>query len=288
MIRVGSIERFCMGGNNIMVSVCIHFFNSFLLLKRCIDILRMFTEYPHELVLLNDGSTERDAIEYAKCEADVFVDHNVNLGMAQSRNDLIAASSGEYIFFLDCDVVVSPRWLGKLVSTFEKFRYNKDYRIFVLSPLFTHRIGQCARSPKWYDQERQLMSGLAPAGGAMMFERSLIDIVGWLDPELYNWGEDVDFMQRLRGFGSIDGYAVKMVTDPKVVVYHPGWIGPSGFCPEVDTQWGLENSRWDKFFATREVKVKILRGFRIMNSRWGLKHEGLERLEKELGAEVHE
>lgn len=75
-------------------------------LKECMDSV-LEQDYPNiEIVLVDDGSPDNCPVlcdQYAEQYDNVSVIHQSNRGLGLSRNSGMAASSGEYIFFLDSD-----------------------------------------------------------------------------------------------------------------------------------------------------------------------------------------
>src|SRR5207249_10957644 len=83
----------------------------------CLDSLRDLRYPTYEVVVVDDGSTDRTghiADEYD----DFHVIHQENKGLSAARNVGIAASTGDIIAFTDSDCVVDPDWLHYLVATF--------------------------------------------------------------------------------------------------------------------------------------------------------------------------
>lgn len=88
------------------VSVIIPVYKTESYLKECMDSV-LKQDYPRvEIVLVEDGSPDNCPAmcdRYAEQYTNVSVVHQANCGLGLSRNSGMAASSGEYIFFLDSD-----------------------------------------------------------------------------------------------------------------------------------------------------------------------------------------
>lgn len=91
---------------NALVSVIIPVYKTEEYLEECMDSV-LKQDYPNmEIILVDDGSPDNcPAIcdQYTKQYENVSVVHQTNCGLGLSRNSGMAASSGEYIFFLDSD-----------------------------------------------------------------------------------------------------------------------------------------------------------------------------------------
>lgn len=89
-----------------MISVIVPVYNSEKTLELCLDSLRRQTYCNMEVVIVDDGSTDRSR---EICERFAIIDHRFryiyqkNAGVSAARNRGIAASNGEYIGFCDSD-----------------------------------------------------------------------------------------------------------------------------------------------------------------------------------------
>lgn len=88
------------------VSVIIPVYKTEEYLKECMDSVLEQDYRNIEIILVDDGSPDNCPAmcdQYAKQYENVNVVHQSNRGLGLSRNSGMAASSGEYIFFLDSD-----------------------------------------------------------------------------------------------------------------------------------------------------------------------------------------
>lgn len=80
-------------------------------LERCVDSLAGQTLGNIEIILVDDGSTDRSGEmcdEYASRDGRIQVIHTVNRGLSCARNRGIAAARADYIMFVDSDDWVEP------------------------------------------------------------------------------------------------------------------------------------------------------------------------------------
>jgi len=106
-----------------VISVVVPVYNQERFLEKCIDSLLGQTYTELEIILVDDGSTDKSGAicdVYAKKDARIKVIHKVNGGLSDARNAGIDIASGDYIAFVDSDDYVAPqmyeRMYGALVE----------------------------------------------------------------------------------------------------------------------------------------------------------------------------
>ena len=90
----------------IKLSIIVTIYNREKYLEKCINSILNQTFNSFELILVNDGSTDRSADicdKYANLDSRVRVIHKKNGGVSSARNVGIDNSNGEYIGFVDSD-----------------------------------------------------------------------------------------------------------------------------------------------------------------------------------------
>lgn len=94
-----------------LISIIIPVYNCEKYLERCINSVLEQSYSNLELILVDDGSTDRSGSicdDYQKKDDRVVVVHSTNGGAAKSRNSGIDIARGEYIGFIDSDDYISP------------------------------------------------------------------------------------------------------------------------------------------------------------------------------------
>ena len=97
------------------ISVIVPIYNSEIYLYRCIDSILSQNYNDFELLLIDDGSTDKSGIicdEYAKKDSRIRVFHKDNGGVSSARNVGLDNANGEWITFADSDDCLFPEWLG--------------------------------------------------------------------------------------------------------------------------------------------------------------------------------
>ncbi len=113
------------------VSVIIPVYNVEDYLKKCVDSVISQTYKDFEIILVDDGSTDRSPAicdDYAAQDNRIRVVHKQNGGQGDARNVGIDIAEGEYILFVDSDDYVSNKILEEAIKRAEK--YNADIVLF--------------------------------------------------------------------------------------------------------------------------------------------------------------
>lgn len=113
-----------------MISVIIPVYNAAPYLNRCIDSVLGSAYSDFEIILVNDGSTDRSpdiCRAYAEADSRVIYISQENRGVSVARNRGIEAAQGEWIVFLDSDDFITNDFLGMAAA--EEFR-EQDMVLF--------------------------------------------------------------------------------------------------------------------------------------------------------------
>lgn len=108
-------------------SIIIPVFNVEDYLRECLDSIIEQTYKGFEVILVNDGSTDRSGIicdEYAEKYSSFLVIHNFNQGVSAARNLGIDKATGDYIMFVDSDDWLEKEALEKIHKILIEYRYD--------------------------------------------------------------------------------------------------------------------------------------------------------------------
>ena len=106
-----------MQSSNVEISVIVPVYNVEEYLPACIDSLLKQSDVQTEIILIDDGSTDRSGMivdQYAKKDNRIKVIHRENRGASAARNAGLALAQGEYIAFADSDDWVKEDTLCEL------------------------------------------------------------------------------------------------------------------------------------------------------------------------------
>lgn len=107
---------------NISLSIIIPVYNVEEYIRECLDSVLCQLQSDDQLILVNDGSTDRSGSicdEYAALSRLIKVIHQPNRGVAGARNTGLRAAHGQYIAWIDPDDWVEPNWRESIAQALE-------------------------------------------------------------------------------------------------------------------------------------------------------------------------
>ena len=190
---------------NPKVTVFMPVYNGEKYLNEAIDSILNQTFNDFELLIINDGSTDKSA-EIIKSYNDPrirFVENEENLKLAKTRNKGLELALGEYFVPMDCDDISHPERIQKLVEFMEKnpragktraqWGWRKDKS-------FVANLESMKAFEDEYKAGKDSQSKIVGIGGSMCRVKALKD-AGGFDEKISGAGEDIDIAIRLRKTG---------------------------------------------------------------------------------------
>ena len=149
-----------------------------------------------ELVVVDDGSTDRTAAIAEAHGEPVRVVRQENRGVAAARNRGIEAAAGELIVFCDADDILLPEHVARLVRVWDERGGIATANSYWLLPGGIHASKTRYRGgfPK-PDQQRRAILEQNFVSPLSLFPRALADVIGGFDEERRR-AEDWDFWIR--------------------------------------------------------------------------------------------
>ena len=194
-------------------SVVVCSYNGSRTINSCLKNL-LALDYPdYEVIVVDDGSTDRTAAIVEQYPVRLL--RSPNEGLSSARNRGLKAATGEYVVYLDDDAYPNRMWLRYLELAFRKGDYAAVGGPNIVPP-DDEPIAQCvARAPGGpihvllSDTEAEHIPGCN-----MAFERSALLKVGGFDPQFRIAGDDVDLCWRIMDEGWKIGF------HPGAMVWH--------------------------------------------------------------------
>lgn len=186
-------------------------------------------------IVFVDNNSEDDSVEWVQS---FLASHHIpgvslqsgsNLGFAGGNNYGIPHCRGEWVFFLNNDTVVDEDFMESLQ---EYVQANSDYRVF--GPLlyqYTQRdlidtagdglytsgpAYQTCHSKKAKSIPNRPFETVSVCGGAAIYHREVLDLIGFFDEDFWLIYEDIDLSYRAQNHG------FKILMLPACRVYHKG------------------------------------------------------------------
>ena len=194
-IARGSLQR--KKQSTLLVSVIIPVYNGELYLKEALDSVFSQTYRPIEVIVIDDGSTDKTrdiALQYADKITYIY---QQNGGVASARNRGIEASHGEYLSLLDADDL----WIEtKLQEQMDQFQQNPelDFSLGKIVHFFSPHISAEMRSRFQEPQSYAPLTFLA--------KRESFYQVGLFNTSYGNLGELIEWWVRAKKIGAHVGF----------------------------------------------------------------------------------
>jgi GT2 family glycosyltransferase len=219
--------------------------------KRFVSSVRQYTNGEYELILIDNGSTDKKSIKFFKQNADKYFRFDKIVSLSKAWNKGIELSEGQYVAITNNDVIVPPNWFAPLKQTLDKnpkAGMVSPITLWLLQGYFQNslvkKLDKNFKKPYKLQRFKEIVWG-----EFMLFKRKALEAVGGFS-ELYERAsaEDLEMVFQLYSKG-FDIYA-----DPRVFVYHEGSRSQT---PDIiskkerskywNKNWKLFLSRWPKY-----------------------------------------
>ena len=203
------------------VSAVILTWNSVGKIELCLKSLGQGRQVPDEIIIVDNGSTDHTRTVLARQFLSAQVIANTyNRGVAQARNQGLAAAHGEYLLVMDDDTIIDSDALAQLVSVLAA-----DPTVGLCGPQLLDLACQpipvnltfptlWQKVQRWGESGPQNggVPGNGPSGGmqdetdyavgaCQLIRRAALEEIGWYDEHIFYGPEDIDFCLRLKQAG---------------------------------------------------------------------------------------
>lgn len=181
------------------ITLYIPAFNAEKTLSACLEGVFHQTRTPDEILVIDDGSSDRTA-QIAKKMGARVISHPTNKGIAASRNTAVREAPHPLIANIDADVVPKPDWLEKLLEALDENiagvggKLEEGFQEGIVNKWRT--IHMCQH---WGDAIVE--NPVFLHGANSLYRKSAIEAVGGYDERCKRNFEDNDLGLRLRERG---------------------------------------------------------------------------------------
>lgn len=248
------------------VSVVTPNYNGEKFLKNFLESLNNDSEYIGEVIIVDNGSTDKSK-EFIRNNSYnfpvVLIENRENLGFAPAVNQGILKAKNEYIFSLNNDTEIEKGSIKSLIDLISSkpeifsvqakmLQYNNKQLIDDVGDEYnllawTKKTGENHKSEE-YMQVREIFSACA---GAAMYKKSLLAEIGMFDSEFFAYMEDVDLAIRSK----INGYINLLC--PDAIVYHIGSATSGSRYNEFKVRLAARNNVW-VVYKNLPIPLKII------------------------------
>ena len=204
-----------------MISIIIPSKDNPEMLARCVHSIEEHTTVPHEIILVDNGSTEENRARVQALVDEVneeghmlYLYEEMPFNMPRFYNMGVEKANGEMLLFMHDDVIVqTDGWLSHL-SEKAKLPYVGAVGIKLLYPnsnIIQHagiilssegpvsKLQYCRNDEAYYfDFNKGVRNVLALSGACLMVRREIFDEVGGFDSKHFpNYGGNIDFCCRI-------------------------------------------------------------------------------------------
>ncbi len=234
------------------------------LLEKCLESIKDNTEYPHRLIVVDNGSSDSSK-DYLNSQPEVLTIFNeTNEGYARACNKGAVAGRGKYILFLNTDVEVTPGWLERMVKC-----ARSHERVAVVGPKMVNEddliVGAGVTelsdvcSPRgWKEPDGESVFAreeevINVSGACYLIKREILPRLGLFDERFFFYYEETDYSLRARE----KGYRVMYCPQAKIIHQHEGSL------KEIDRNLRnkyfamsrqLFTSKWQELLAGEEKR----------------------------------
>lgn len=180
-----------------LVSVIVPVYNTEEYLPQCIESILNQTWKEIQLILVDDGSTDRSyqiCLDYAARYPNIEVYHQENRGVSAARNTALEHLRGAYVFFVDSDDFVQPTFIEELMRVGDYPYVAAGYTEESASH-WQFRVGDCVISMDEYKSDVADNFQRIPAVHVIgnRYSRSVIEKHQLRFNEAVSIGEDMRF-----------------------------------------------------------------------------------------------
>jgi GT2 family glycosyltransferase len=214
-----------------MVSIIVVSWNSERFISDCLSSIKMQSYNPIETIVVDNGSEDRSVELIRQMDKEVkLIKNNTNMGFCRANNQGLAYAQGDYIFFLNADVILEKRYIEEALNSFKIDKHigmvsgkilRFDRKTIDSTGQFLSRArraierGYGEPDKGQYEEDGYIFS---VCGAAALYRRQMVDELmlnnEFFDEDYFAFYEDLDLGWRAHLLGWVGYY------NPRAVAYH--------------------------------------------------------------------
>jgi glycosyltransferase involved in cell wall biosynthesis len=183
------------------VSVIISAYNGEKYIGEAIESARTQTASPHEIIVVDDGSSDR-SVDIARSYDDVVLVQQANAGRCAARNTGLAKATGDAIIFLDQDDRLLPENIETgmvMLNNFREAAFSAGFSVLIDEHGHRGVRPKVLGTPPPCTYVRLLEGHVFVPPSCVMFRRVPVETVGGWDNKFLIAAEDDDIFLRVAG-----------------------------------------------------------------------------------------
>jgi len=236
------------------VSIIIPSWNGLSFLKQCMDSIEKHTKWPFEVIVVDNNSQDgtRNFILNSNYKMDgQYIQNDKNMGFAIPNNQGAESAKGDFICFLNNDVIVTDNWLTEMMNVF-----NEEKAVGMVGARLVHpgtgtiqhagverlstgipdHVHFKIRHDHPLVMERKKCFAVT-AACAVMPKQLYLELGGFDEAYWCGW-EDMDLCNKIKEKG------YQIIYEPNSLVYHYESRTEGRYVKE-DSNFSLYMSRWE-------------------------------------------
>lgn len=202
----------------INLSIIIPTWNTANITLQCIRSLKKYLKnFPLEIIVVDNASTDDTVAKLKKEQGIVIIQNKTNFGFAKACNIGAKKATGDYLFFLNSDMMAVD---DSLIDMYQYLKNNP--KIGIIGPKFLNLdktpqasvfppqtalnafkeffLGQQTYS-KYYPKSQKPLAVHSLSGGAMLLSKKLFHQIGGWDQRYFMYFEDLELCRQVRHLG---------------------------------------------------------------------------------------
>lgn len=195
------------------ITAAVPCYNAEQFIADCIQSLLDQSRPADEILVVNDGSTDRTGEILARLQGVKIITLDQNKGVAHARNVLLNNASGDLIVFIDADTVADPNLIRELEACYEAGVDGVGGRAFEAAGNSLEdkwrRLHACQSHGDEFKASVDFLWGVCSS-----YRRDVLFQVGGFDERFRTNGEDAEMGFRLNQMGK------RLAYTPDAIVHH--------------------------------------------------------------------